>query len=591
MSEFNSTRRRIKRLIIKKTHKWFFAGEPDKKEKFQEYVPRQSESEPKPSTSATTTTKSSIHQFYREWEKVAEVAEVAKVAEVAEAINVAEIPNVVEVPKVTEVPEVAEAINVAEIPNVVEVSKVTEVPKVAKIPKVTEVPEVGKLFNFSGYNWQVLDIQNDQALLLSEFVLKNHAYNTEQTDTTWENCTLRTYLNDDFYNKLADKGKIVKKTIQNKSNQWFDTSGGNNTTDHIFLLSLEEVVQYLGDSGQLQKKPFNNPLWIDDDFNRKRIAKDTNDAVAWWWLRSPGNYSDFAASVSRGGGVDVRGYRVSIVGGVRPALWINLSTPDKTNKKPLDTTPAAKPPSDTKPQQEKQSPKKTTLPPKKERPTILPPQKPKISAKIGENIKFSGYNWRVLDIQNNQALLLSELVLEKRAYNTKQADITWENCTLRYYLNNDFYNKLSAKGKIAQKTIPNKNNQWFGTASGNNTTDNIFLLSIEEVVKYLGDGDLTRPKMSEKEKQFWESRNWAKNGIPDSFKKAGYPDYSMGIDWDGNSKRVAKDIGDAAAWWLLRSPGYFSIRSACVDEDGYVSLDGNSVSAVGGVRPALWLNL
>ncbi|MCL1997965.1 MAG: DUF6273 domain-containing protein, partial [Turicibacter sp.] len=220
-----------------------------------------------------------------------------------------------------------------------------------------------------------------------------------------------------------------------------------------------------------------------------------------------------------------------------------------------------------------------------------PTQKSKISAKVGEKIPFSGYDWRVLDIQNNQALLLSELVLEKRPYNDKQTDITWENCTLRDYLNKDFYNKLSDKGRIVQSTIKNDNNPWFDTSGGNNTTDNIFLLSIEEVVKYLGDGNLTRPKMSENEKQFWESRDWMKGGAPDWFKKRGYPGYSMGIDWDGNSKRVAKDTSGAAAWWWLRSPGYFTDGAARVFEDGDVYVDGYSVSASGGVRPALWLNL
>jgi len=69
---------------------------------------------------------------------------------------------------------------------------------------------------------------------------------------------------------------------------------------------------------------------------------------------------------------------------------------------------------------------------------------------IGEIIYFSGYDWRVLDVQDNQALILSELVLETRSYNEKTKDITWEECSLRRYLNNDFYNKLHDKQKIAQ---------------------------------------------------------------------------------------------------------------------------------------------
>ncbi|MCL1987589.1 MAG: DUF6273 domain-containing protein, partial [Firmicutes bacterium] len=87
--------------------------------------------------------------------------------------------------------------------------------------------------------------------------------------------------------------------------------------------------------------------------------------------------------------------------------------------------------------------------------------------KIGEIIPFSAYNWRVLDVQKNQALLLSDLILEERPYHREYTAITWENCTLRHYLNNDFYNKLSEKSRIAQRKISNKDNQWFGTSGGN----------------------------------------------------------------------------------------------------------------------------
>ncbi|MCL1997149.1 MAG: DUF6273 domain-containing protein [Turicibacter sp.] len=276
MSEFNSTKRRIKRSIIKKTHKWLFAGEPAKRERFQEYVPyvkKQPKNETKPPPK----------------EEPAPQQEPIKKTETEE----------------------------------VEVSEVSE---------VSETPKVGEIFPFSNHDWRVLDIQNNQALLLSELVLEERAYNkraynTKNTAITWEDCTLRDYLNKDFYNKLADKDKIVKKTIPNKSNQWFGTSGGySTTTDPIFLLSIEEVVQYFGDSGQLKNKYSKNVYYIIDQYSEKRIAKDTN-GVATWWLRSPGYVSNRAAYVNDYGYVSVDGKTVSAVGGVRPALWLNLQPP------------------------------------------------------------------------------------------------------------------------------------------------------------------------------------------------------------------------------------------------------------------------
>jgi len=47
----------------------------------------------------------------------------------------------------------------------------------------------------------------------------------------------------------------------------------------------------------------------------------------WWWLRSPGSYSDRAACVDRGGLVYYIGDRVNYVNDcVRPALILNLSS-------------------------------------------------------------------------------------------------------------------------------------------------------------------------------------------------------------------------------------------------------------------------
>ena len=168
----------------------------------------------------------------------------------------------------------------------------------------------------------MLDIQDGQALLISELVLEERAYHEKDEPITWENCTLRRYLNGEFYNKLSDKSKIAKHTIPNKNNQWYGTDGGNDTTDHIFLLSLEEVVQYFGDSGKFTNVASSN---FDEEFNEKRISKNTSGYATLWWLRSPGRLSYNAACVPLAGTVGVGGLRVSAqIGGVRPALWLKL---------------------------------------------------------------------------------------------------------------------------------------------------------------------------------------------------------------------------------------------------------------------------
>jgi serine/threonine protein kinase len=187
--------------------------------------------------------------------------------------------------------------------------------------------EVGEVVTFGSYEWRVLEVHDDKALLLSEYVIEQGRYNLEKTDVTWETCTLREYLNDEFYSSFSsdDKMQIVQTRINNNANQWYGISGGNDTDDYIFLLSLEETVKYFGDSGQLQTRVNASPAYmINDEYNDARIAYDLNGAVSWWWLRTPGGFSSRAVSVTKDGWLNINGNNADYIYGIRPALWLSL---------------------------------------------------------------------------------------------------------------------------------------------------------------------------------------------------------------------------------------------------------------------------
>lgn len=95
---------------------------------------------------------------------------------------------------------------------------------------------------------------------------------------------------------------------------------------------------------------------------------------------------------------------------------------------------------------------------------------------IGDKIKFSDYEWRVFDLKNNEAVLITQDIIELRPYHTSAGDITWANCELRNYLNSVFFNSFSEADKaiIVPTTIKNCDNPWFGTIGGDDTMDNIF---------------------------------------------------------------------------------------------------------------------
>ena len=173
----------------------------------------------------------------------------------------------------------------------------------------------------------MLDIQNGKALILSERIIEKRPYHSRAEGVTWETCELSQYLNWEFYNSFSteEKARIAETRIPNKNNPWYGTSGGNATNDKIFLLSIEEVVKYFGDSGQLRNRPSNSTYFIDDKYNSARKAVDADGDASCWWLRSPGYISSRAASVDYVGSIIIYGSDAySDSGGIRPALWLNL---------------------------------------------------------------------------------------------------------------------------------------------------------------------------------------------------------------------------------------------------------------------------
>ena len=175
-------------------------------------------------------------------------------------------------------------------------------------------------FKYEPIKWRVLQSENGEAFLLSDVILDRQPYNENYEDITWEESSLRTWLNGEFINRAfsdEEKEKINITEIVNQDNPDYGTEGGNNTSDKIFLLSLSEV------SEQQDGEKYG---FLDD---RMRACENStfSEAFSWWWLRSPGYYSSSAAGVRKDGWVYGSGDDVSNYDdGVRPALHLNLSS-------------------------------------------------------------------------------------------------------------------------------------------------------------------------------------------------------------------------------------------------------------------------
>ena len=175
-------------------------------------------------------------------------------------------------------------------------------------------------FKYEPIKWRVLQSENGEAFLLSDVILDKQLYNENDKYVTWEKSSLRAWLNKKFIKRAfidEEREKINITEIINQDNPVYGTEGGNNTFDKIFLLSLSEV------SEQQDGEKYG---FLDDEI-RACGKSDFSKTGSWWWLRSPGYDSGYAAGVYDYGWVYRYGHDVgSSDDGVRPALHLNLSS-------------------------------------------------------------------------------------------------------------------------------------------------------------------------------------------------------------------------------------------------------------------------
>ena len=145
-------------------------------------------------------------------------------------------------------------------------------------------------------------------------------YNTSNTYVTWETCTLRKWLNNDFINAAFssyEKAMIPTVTVSADKNPYYSTNPGNATQDQVFLLSITEANKYFYSNGAMRCKP--------TDYAVANGARQSGNGNCWWWLRSPGYTHYYAANVY--GVVYENGYVVyNDNSAVRPAMWIDLNS-------------------------------------------------------------------------------------------------------------------------------------------------------------------------------------------------------------------------------------------------------------------------
>lgn len=169
-------------------------------------------------------------------------------------------------------------------------------------------------------SWKILDvdIERNRVLMISEKCVGVHEWGSG----TWSECSLRQWLNDEFYGMLPEEVRVWIAAVEIE-----DEDAGSIVEDRVFILDSNEVRRYLPSRGE------------------RRCSKVGNSHPIHWWLRnlSTSTNKPGIRVVDKDG--DASSYEVSVINrkwgyigdewedppalpgnsryvGVRPAIWV-----------------------------------------------------------------------------------------------------------------------------------------------------------------------------------------------------------------------------------------------------------------------------
>lgn len=402
--------------------------------------------------------------------------------------------------------------------------------------------------------WRVLSVEGDDAFLMADQAIESRPFDEEGSAVTWEKCSLRKWLNEDFIKEAfteEEQAAIMETTVVNKDNEEYNTEAGADTQDKIYLLSIDEAADTQYGFEESDKAAFHRTS------PAREVAQTMYSSEAYnaffWWLRSPGK-ENCVSNVGMAGDGDSEGTFAQTYGAVRPVLHLKLSDPIWEKAEKLEV------------------------------------QGQMMS--VWDCVTFGNYwqesvaetasaekqpiKWRVLSVEGNDAFLLADEGLDNKPYHGEMTETSWENCSLRAWLNDTFMRDAFTEEeqdaiKITTVSNSNKDNpdESIDSDGGADTQDRIYLLSAAEAAN-------------------------TAYGFDDRF-------YGMSRTREAKTTAYAYDQGAFASWieeiddngkWWLRSPGFDINEAAYVSEYGGGEYYGTNVTEDSfTVRPVIHLDM
>ena len=366
--------------------------------------------------------------------------------------------------------------------------------------------------------WQVLSVNSSEAVLLCTDIIDivPFSYDNSSSSMIWETSFVRDWLNKDFYESAFSEEEmscIKSAALKNKTNPVDGLQYNpkeNNTEDNVYLLSFDELEEY-GLCDQIVLKDFESyeerydSLMYDDlearnkDIKRRcGVSEYVFNKISYidiyddytadnrksypWFLRSKGLGDKMVGGIESNGSISFAGFNGYAGFGIRPVIRINLSNGNyKIISKKLEKSSHV-----------------TANKPESQIAKVINPENYESYKNLekGDYVLFGSYEqnniisdgqepveWVILNKTDTELLLLSKYIIDYQAYNTTDADVTWESCTLRSWLNTDLYNyvfndeekSIIKKCKITNDKTPEYKDDRY------ETYDNVFILSSDDL--------------------------------------------------------------------------------------------------------------
>ena len=351
-----------------------------------------------------------------------------------------------------------------------------------------------------GIEWLVLSRENGKALLVSRYALDTMEFGTGKNGAKWSNSSVSKWLNEDFLRAAFS---------ESEQNAIVRTQTTDTTDDMVFLLSDSEVRTYFADDAARRAEP------------SAAVGKkaDTKDGCCSWWLRSTSTENaNRVMIVDSAGKLQQNGLKAQgNSAGIRPAMWIDLTKAGLQSIEPLDA-----------------------------------------SAQVGDTVAFGSYapgsgnpepvEWLVLERKGNVVTMITQYLIDAKAFEETGEPRTWEACSLRKWLNGDFISRTfsdAERNALLETSLE--------TADEPETADRVYLLSDEEMDRFFPEG-------------------------------SGSAEKSKALD----AARIMDDFN----WWWLRTKDDFFGNPMIVNTEGVVSGNADGYGFDGnGVRPVIRVNL